>query len=131
LAAFLSRCDILLLALPFTPDTRHILDVVTLAHLPEQALVINVGRGETIDTDALLDALNSHRLGGAALDVAEQEPLPTGHPLFGRHDVLLTPHVNGRTVAYYDRALKILLENVARYEHGEEMWNLVDYQKGY
>jgi phosphoglycerate dehydrogenase-like enzyme len=130
-AAFLAQSDVLLLALPSTPGTRHILAAATLSLLPPHALVVNIGRGDAVDTTALLAALEARRLGGAALDVAEAEPLPAGHPLFGRRDVIVTPHLSGRTVVYYERATRLLLENVRRWERGEEVWNKVDFQKGY
>jgi phosphoglycerate dehydrogenase-like enzyme len=92
---------------------------------------VNIGRGDAVDSGALLAALDARRLGGGALDVAEAEPLPPGHPLFGRRDVIMTPHLSGRTVVYYERATRLLLENVRRWERGEEVWNKVDFQKGY
>jgi phosphoglycerate dehydrogenase-like enzyme len=70
-------------------------------------------------------------LGGAALDVAECEPLPDGHPLFGRKDVIMTPHLSGRTTIYYERAINIFEENLKRWTEGREVWNKVDFKRGY
>lgn len=92
---------------------------------------MNIGRGDAIDTTALLTALDNGQLGGAALDVTDPEPLPNGHPLFGRRDVLLTPHMSGRTEMYFDRAVGIFEENLGRWRRGEQIWNQVDYDKGY
>jgi phosphoglycerate dehydrogenase-like enzyme len=128
---FLSKTDVLLLALPSTSNTRHLLSATTLAYLPHTAVIVNVGRGDAIDTAALLAALDAKKLGGAALDVTDPEPLPAGHPLFGRSDVLVTPHLSGRTIHYYQRALVVFEENVKRWKAGEPLWNSVDYQKGY
>jgi phosphoglycerate dehydrogenase-like enzyme len=130
-ASFLGRCDILLLALPSTTATRHILSAHTLADLPSHSLVVNVGRGDAIDTDALLRALDGGKLAGAALDVTDPEPLPDGHPLFGRRNVLLTPHMSGRTLEYWERALDIFEANLTRWRRGEEVWNRVDLERGY
>jgi phosphoglycerate dehydrogenase-like enzyme len=75
--------------------------------------------------------LDAKQLGGAALDVTNPEPLPDGHPLFGRRDVLLTPHLSGRTLLYWERAVNIFEENLKRWRKGDKIWNQVDYQKGY
>ncbi|EPS93803.1 hypothetical protein FOMPIDRAFT_1020394 [Fomitopsis schrenkii] len=136
---FLSKSDVLLLALPSTGATHHILSSTTLAHLPSNAIVVNIGRGDAIDTyvelrgmrNALLKALDEKKIAGAALDVAEEEPLPDGHPLFGRKDVLLTPHESGSTVMYFERCIRICAENLRRLRDGEEVWNQVDFKRGY
>lgn len=131
LASFLSQSDVLLLALPSTPATRHILNATTLAHLKDTAVVVNVGRGDAVDTEALVAALDAGRLGGVALDVVEPEPLPTGHTLYGRKNVILTPHMSGRTEKYMERALDIFVENLERLASGRELLNVVDRKKGY
>jgi phosphoglycerate dehydrogenase-like enzyme len=92
---------------------------------------VNVGRGDAIDTQALLIALDVGQLAGAVLDVADPEPLPDGHRLFGRRDVLITPHLSGRTVEYYDRAVKIFAANLERRKAGKTLWNRVDVERGY
>jgi phosphoglycerate dehydrogenase-like enzyme len=89
-------------------------------------VVVNVGRGDAIDTDALLAAL-----AGAVLDVASPEPPPAAHVLFGRHDVLLTPHLRGCTVEYWERAVDVFEANLARWRAGEGVWNRVDFECGY
>ncbi|KAH9921426.1 uncharacterized protein B0H18DRAFT_935965 [Fomitopsis serialis] len=128
---FLSGCDVLLLALPSTGATHHILSPTTIDHLPSHAVIVNIGRGDTIDTNALLQALDEKRLAGAALDVVEEEPLPDGHPLFGRRDVLITPHQSGRTTMYFERCIQICVENLRRLRDGEEVWNRVEFKRGY
>jgi phosphoglycerate dehydrogenase-like enzyme len=130
-ASFLQATDVLLVALPSTPATRYILNDTTLAYLRPTSILVNIGRGDLISTPALLSALDSERLAGAALDVTDPEPLPTGHPLFGRKNVIVTPHLSGRTEKYFELALEILMENVKRYTKGDELVNLVDRKRGY
>ena len=131
LQAFLSECDVVLLSLPSTPGTRKILNERTLSYLKPSAVIVNIGRGDAIDTDALVDALDKGRLAGAALDVADPEPLPSGHPLFGRRNVIVTPHLSGRSVKYPDLALDVLITNLERFSEGRELVNVVDPKRGY
>ncbi|THG98136.1 hypothetical protein EW026_g3993 [Hermanssonia centrifuga] len=131
LASFLSKSDVILLSLPSTPATYHILSSETIPHIKHSAIVVNIGRGDAIDTDALLEALDSGKLAGAALDVTEPEPLPDGHPLFGRMNVIITPHLSGRTERYFDLSLGIFIENAERWKEGKLPLNLVDLQRGY
>jgi len=91
----LTAADVLLLALPLTPETRGLLDARRLALLPRGAVVVNVGRGGLVDTDALLAALRSGQVVAAGLDVFEEEPLPATHPLWAEPNVFLTPHLAG------------------------------------
>ncbi|KAH9836553.1 D-isomer specific 2-hydroxyacid dehydrogenase [Rhodofomes roseus] len=128
---FLSKCDVLLLALPSTGATHHILSSATIGYLPSHAIIVNIGRGDAVDTDALLEALDEKKLAGAALDVVEGEPLADGHPLFGRKDVLITPHLSGRTTMYLERSIHIFAENLRRLREGQQVWNQVDYKRGY
>jgi phosphoglycerate dehydrogenase-like enzyme len=95
LAAELPRTDVLVMLVPATPENHHALDARLLALLPAHAWLVNVGRGATVDTDALLEALRAGRLGGAALDVFETEPLPVDSPLWDRPDVIVSPHAAG------------------------------------
>jgi phosphoglycerate dehydrogenase-like enzyme len=131
LAAFLRATDVLLVALPSTPATRHILNARRLSYLQPSSVLINIGRGDLVDTAALLHALDSGALAGAALDVTEPEPLPAGHPLFGRPNVIVTPHLSGRTERYYDRAVDIIVENLERWRTGRSLVNVVDRERGY
>lgn len=130
-AQFLSRSDVILLSLPSTPATRKILSSKTFALLKTSAVVINIGRGDAIDTDALVSALDSGKLAGAAIDVTDPEPLPAGHSLYGRKNVILTPHLSGRTVKYWDLALDIFIENLERWKKGQPLLNVVDTKRGY
>ena len=131
LTAFLSQSDVILLSLPSTPETHHILNASTIAHLKDTAVVVNVGRGDAIDTDALVASLDAGKLGGAALDVTDPEPLPAGHTLYGRKNVIITPHMSGRTEKYSELALDIFEENLKRLDAGKELLNTVDPKRGY
>ncbi|KIP01538.1 hypothetical protein PHLGIDRAFT_349364 [Phlebiopsis gigantea 11061_1 CR5-6] len=131
LKAFLEQSDVLLLSLPSTPATRRILNQETLGWLKSSAVLVNVGRGDAIDTDALVQALDQGKLAGAALDVVEPEPLPAGHPLFGRKNVIITPHLSGRSVRYPELALDVLITNLDKLVAGEKLVNEVDPRKGY
>lgn len=117
-------------ALPLTDATRGLLDAEFFAAVEPGAILINVGRGATVDTNALLAALQSERLAGAGLDVTDPEPLPADHPLWKRRNVIITPHVSSRGG---DRARQTMLmkENLERYFAGDALLNVVDPSKGY
>lgn len=120
----LPTADILIVTLPDTPSTRGIIDDTVLSALPDGALVVNVGRGSLIDTDALVDHLTRGRL-FAALDVTEPEPLPAEHPLFAAPGLLLTPHVGGATLAMNPRVAKLVHTQIVRMLDGDEPVNVV------
>lgn len=128
---FYAECDVLLSSAPLTPETRGMVGERELAALPEGAFVINVGRGATIDTDALIRALESGRLGGALLDVVDPEPLPAEHPLWAAPNVVITAHYSGQHPGYMDSAARVFLDNLARYVAGEPLRNVVDHAAGY
>ncbi|MWG36031.1 D-2-hydroxyacid dehydrogenase [Halomarina oriensis] len=110
----LARTDYLVLACPLTDETRGLLDAEAFHTLPPEAVVVNVARGPVVDTDALVEALRSNRIRGAALDVTDPEPLPQDHPLWTLSNVLVTPHNAGHTPRYYERLADIVAENVRR-----------------
>ncbi len=130
-AAFLAECDVVMNTLPLTPATRGFLGRAEFDALAPGGVLINTGRGGTVDTDALLDALNSGRLGAALLDVTDPEPLPPGHPLWTTENVYLTPHYSGSRPDYDARADAIFLDNLRRYLAGEALVNVVDKAEGY
>lgn len=125
LDAELPGLDWLVLALPLTEETRHLVDAARLARLPATARLVNVGRGALVDESALADALAAGRLAGAALDVFETEPLPAESPLWTLPGVIVTPHSSGTTPGNYLRAAELFVENLARYERGEPLRNEV------
>ena len=133
LDAVLPETDLLFLSLPSTPDTVNILNAARMALLPEGAYVVNVGRGTAIDQDALIAALDSEHLAGAALDVVVPEPLPADHPLRKTKNLLLTPHVAGNMTLGYtcERNIALFCENLENYAAGRPLHHLVDRRKGY
>lgn len=112
----LARTDYLVLATPLTETTKGLLGIEEFVTLPPNAVVINVGRGPLIETDALVDALQRGSIDGAVLDVTDPEPLPDGHVLWRMENVLVTPHNAGHTPEYYPRVADILARNVERIE---------------
>lgn len=128
-----ARTDVLVLACPLTDTTRNLLDEATLATLPPSAVVINVSRGGVVDTDALVSALQTDGISGAALDVTEPEPLPPEHPLWRLENCFITPHVGGHTPKHWSRLAEILESNVRVLEADgpmAELTNLVRSPSG-
>ena len=123
----------LILCLPATNETRGILSRAGIESLPDDALVINVGRGSALDQDALMDALMGGRLGGAALDVMTPEPLPKDHLLWAMPNLILTPHCSGDMSLGYtcDRVVDMFLENLERYAMGQPLRYTPDRKRGY
>lgn len=112
--------DIVVLALPHTADTHRFMDARRLALMADGALLVNVGRGPLVDTDALLAETGSGRL-RAALDVTDPEPLPPEHPLWRSPGVLVTPHLGGNSRAFVPRARRLVAEQLRRYASGEPL----------
>ncbi|WP_405738581.1 NAD(P)-dependent oxidoreductase [Streptomyces sp. NBC_01525] len=127
LPALLPDVDIAVLTLPETPGTTGLFGARELAALPDGALVVNVGRGRTLDTAALLAETTAGRL-RAALDVTDPEPLPGDHPLRHAPGVLLTPHVGGGAASFRPRAERLIVEQVRRWAAGEELLHPVPAQ---
>lgn len=128
LDAALSESAIVVLLLPLTAQTHHLMDARRLALLARQAVVLNPGRGPLIDDDALLGALND-TLGHATLDVFETEPLPVDHPFWQHPRVTVTPHIASETRPA--TASMVIAENIRRGEAGEPFLHLVDRSAGY
>lgn len=131
LPRMLAESDIVVVAAPGTPGTYHLLGEKEIARMKPAALVVNVSRGSLIDEVALCRALREGRLGGAALDVAEKEPLPPDSPLWDAPNVLLTPHLSAATERLWPRHLELLAENVRRYLAGEPLLDVVDKSASY
>lgn len=127
----LAETDALVLALALTPHTRHVVDAEVLAGLPGHAWVVNVARGAHVDTDALVEALQAGRIGGAALDVTDPEPLPDDHPLWSLDDVIITPHVGNTPEMGRPLLVARVTENVRRFTSGEPLLGPVDPALGY
>ncbi|HEX6488783.1 MAG TPA: D-2-hydroxyacid dehydrogenase [Candidatus Dormibacteraeota bacterium] len=127
----LPQTDFLVVAAPLTPATRGIVGRAELAALKPGSWLVNIARGPLVDEAALLDALDGGTLGGAALDVFDQEPLPKGHPLWSKPNVILTPHVSASTTRMQQRAAALFLDNAARFQAGRRLRNVVDLRAGY
>lgn len=124
LPALLPDAEVVILGLPGGDSTRHIIDDAALSLLPDGALVVNVGRGTLIDTDALVDHARRGRI-RAALDVTEPEPLPADHPLWDLDGVLVVPHVGGATSAMRPRIAALVRTQIDRMLRGEPPLNVV------
>lgn len=133
LDSVLTETDILVLAMPETKETRGTLSKERIALLPNHAIVINVGRGSAIDQEALMEALNSGRIAGAALDVVMPEPLPKDHPLWETRNTIITPHISGNMSLEHTReeSVDLFCANVERYIAGEPLAHAVDFERGY
>lgn len=133
LDSVLPGTDLLVMALPATAETVGILTRERIALLPPTAYVINVGRGAAIDQDALVEALRSRRLAGAALDVMVPEPLPADHPLWECPHTILTPHISGNMSLGLtcDLDVEMFCRDLAHYANREPLEHLVDRTRGY
>jgi phosphoglycerate dehydrogenase-like enzyme len=123
LAEVLPRADFLALTCPLTEQTRGLIDREALARLPAGARVLNVGRGEVIDEPALVEALQSGRLGGAYLDVFETEPLPEDSALWSLPNVIVTPHNSASSTGSLEREAPYFLDNLDRWLRGRDLRN--------
>ncbi len=124
LPALLPTAEIVIVSLPGADATRRLVDDAVLAALPDGALVVNVGRGPVVDTDALVDHVSRGRI-RAALDVTDPEPLPEGHPLWSLPGVLIAPHVGGASSAMRPRIARLVKRQIERLLAGEEPLNIV------
>lgn len=115
----LAISDAVSLHVPLLPQTRHLIGDSAFKTMKQGAVIINTARGGIIDEEALLRSLNDAHLGGAALDVTETEPLPAGHPLYGRADVIITPHIGGQTEESLLRVAMDAVDCVCQALHGE------------
>lgn len=120
-----SRADWVVVALPLTPDTRQLFNKSLFATMQQGSYFVNVGRGELVDESALIAALQSGHLGGAALDVFETEPLSPDSPLWNMDNVIITPHSSGASQTSGLRAEEIFIENLAAYMAGTSLRNEV------
>ena len=127
----LPAADVIVLAVPRTEETRALIGREELAAMKRTAILVNVARGRLIDDDALIEALRANRIGGAALDAFQQEPLPADHPFWEMPNVLMSPHTAAFAGDYWKPVCDLFLENLARYKQGKELVNVVDKGKGY
>lgn len=126
-----SQADVVVNAAPLTPETTGIFDAAFFAAMKPTAYFINVARGRSVVTADLVSALESGDIAGAGLDVTDPEPLPSQHPLWRFPNVIITPHVAGRSDGGRERLRTLVRENLRRYAAGERMLSVVDVQRGY
>jgi phosphoglycerate dehydrogenase-like enzyme len=131
LAKLAAEADVVVNALPLTPTTQGTFDARIFAAAKRGALFINVGRGGTVVTQALADALRTGALGAAAVDVTDPEPLPADHPLWEAPNVIITPHISSESELGFARVWAIVRENLRRYAAGDKMLSVVDIERGY
>lgn len=124
-------CDYIVAAAPLTPETKSMIGRAAFDCMKPEAVIVNVGRGPVIDEAAMVDALSSGRIKGAALDVFDREPLPAGHPLYSLQNVLLSPHCADHTPDWLERAMQFFLDQFERFRKGEPLLNVVDKKLGY
>ena len=127
----LSRCDYVVVTLPLTGQTRGFIGEGELRAMKESAVLINLGRGPTIDEHVMIRALSENRLRGAALDVFDQEPLPPGHPFYAMENVLLSPHCADHTPDWLENAMRFFLAQFEQFSRREALLNIVDKASGY
>ena len=129
--ALLARADVVVVAAPLTPETTNMLAAPQFARMKPGAILINVGRARIIDHVALVDALQSGHLGGAALDVFPQEPLSPDDPLWSTPNVIVTPHTSGFRHGHWDEVIDLFADNLDRFRRGEPIRFRVDPTLGY
>jgi phosphoglycerate dehydrogenase-like enzyme len=131
LAGACAWADVVVNVLPSTPTTGHLFDETVFAGMAPSARFVNVGRGSTVDQPALVRALEEGRLAGAALDVFEEEPLPSDSPLWSMPNVIVSPHMSADFAGWRETLVELFVENLQRYLTGRPLKNVVDKERGY
>jgi len=131
LTTLLADSDIIVLSAPLTSDTEHLIDRRAIEACKPGALLVNIGRGGLVNDEALVEALRSGRIGGAALDVFTTEPLPGDSPYWDLPNVIVTPHISGAMDDYWTPLVRLFADNLRRFERGEALLNVVDKDAGY
>ncbi|MGE5678075.1 MAG: phosphoglycerate dehydrogenase [Pseudomonadota bacterium] len=127
----LSQADIVVVSVPGTRETHHLINTRNIGAFKKGACLINIARGSIVEEAALLEALGRGDLRGAALDVFEEEPLPEDNPLWSMENVIITPHNSWISEMRNERRYNIIYENLRRYISGEKLMNIVDVERGY
>ncbi len=131
LPSLLRESDYVVLAVPLTPETRHLVGEAELRAMKPTACLVNIARGSVVDEAALVRALKEGWIAGAVLDVFEQEPLPPESELWALENVIVSPHISGGMEGYNQGAVEILTDNLRRYLAGQPLRNVVDPDLGY
>ena len=131
LESALPDADYIVLAAPETPETQQLIGAAQIAKMKRSARLINIGRGSLLDETALVRALETGALGGAALDVTRTEPLPADSPLWKAPHLFLTPHTSGVSDRLWQKETALLMDLLERWFDGRELFNVVDFTRGY
>ena len=129
----LPQVDVVALCLPSTKDTQKLFNAEKIAMMKKGSILLNVGRGTSVDTEALCDAIENNHIYGAGIDVVDPEPLPSEHRIWGLKNVVITPHISGwyNLAETYDKIVDISLANLEKFLKGEELSNIIDFNTGY
>ena len=127
----LETADVVCMTAPDTPKSHHMMNAGRFAKMKTGSIFINVSRGGLVDTNALVNAIEVNKFFGVGLDVVEDEPLRSDHPIWDRENVLITPHIGGGSFRRVERLIKLFTENLRRYRSGEPLQNLVDLNAGF
>ena len=127
----LTSADFVVVVCPSTPQSRGMFGAAQFEAMKSSARLINIARGEILDESALIDALKTQQIAGAALDVYTEEPLPADNPLWGMDNVIVSPHMSGDFYEHYDVMAQIFLDNLDRYRNGKPMLNIIDKKAGF
>lgn len=131
LKSMFKECDFVVITTPRTPETHDLIGAEEIAALKPSAFIIDTSRGGVVNHNALISALRENRIGGAALDVFPEEPLPADSPLWKLPNVIISPHISGNTRYYNDRAAAMFAENLHRYLAGLPLYNRIEPERGY
>ena len=127
----LPDADVIVIATPLTDITRGMVDASAFAKMKPTAYIVNVARGQVINTEDLIAALSEGRIAGAGLDVVPEEPLPPTHPLWDAPNVWITPHISYSSPKTRGRMMDLFITNLERYMHGQKLLNIVNFDEGY
>ncbi len=127
----LERSDFVILSVPLTAETYHMIDEKELRRMKKNAILINISRGNVIDERAIIRAVKEGWISGAGLDVFEKEPLPSDSELWNMENVMITPHCSGSTSRNREQACEIFIDNMSRFSKGQPLMNVVDKRAGY
>jgi len=127
----MSQADVVVLSIPYTKDTHHLINENNIGFMKKNAFLINIARGSIIKEPVLIEALQKGSIRGAALDVFEKEPLPKDNPMWEMNNVIITPHNSWISEMRNERRYNITYENLKRFKSGDKLMNIVDIDKGY
>jgi phosphoglycerate dehydrogenase-like enzyme len=131
LRSMLKECDFVVITVPKTETTKNMFGADEFEAMKPTAFLIDVSRGGIIETKALINALKEQKIAGAALDVFDEEPLPSDSPLWKLPNLMITPHISGNTPYYNERAVELFTENLLRYLADLPLFNRIDLEQGY